>query len=312
MKFERLSLFSLFLCGVLSSLTYIGCYTDDRHRRVRDLPTKAAPTHSEVTCGEQCRALGFRYAGQQWISECFCGNTYGSQGTSTRCGDEGLLCASGTKTCSQANAVYDLQASSSDSNSCSIGRQSVEFGMPPHNHDIDKIEDATVGECQEACELNLECIGFSRSTRKTGVDDRGWCFLKSNDLPAKQSFDGWFLIIVRCVGLEPATTEAPQQRQPVAFELPQQRRDDSECSIGIQTVEHGMPPHKFDLENGSLEDATVDECQAECELDPLCMGYSRSVSETGANDRGWCFLKSDDLAAKESFDNWFLTIVRCT
>eukprot|EP01121_Diplochlamys_sp_Union-15-3_P022616 TRINITY_DN9695_c0_g1_i1.p1 TRINITY_DN9695_c0_g1~~TRINITY_DN9695_c0_g1_i1.p1 ORF type:complete len:439 (-),score=56.19 TRINITY_DN9695_c0_g1_i1:56-1240(-) len=59
---------------------YIGCYVDTS---VRDLNGYQF-SESDMTpgiCLDTCRKLGFKYAGVQYSSYCFCGNTYGKYGS---------------------------------------------------------------------------------------------------------------------------------------------------------------------------------------------------------------------------------------
>lgn len=49
------------------------------------------------------------YFGLQWESECYCGNSYGSQGKGGEaCGREGVNCGDGLSTCGNYNAVYSM------------------------------------------------------------------------------------------------------------------------------------------------------------------------------------------------------------
>ena len=92
---------------------YIGCFADNTNG-VRDLPF-AAERINEGTVPERaaiCLGLctGYAYFGLQWSNECFCGNTYGSQGVGDQCGsasttDNGL-CSNGQGNCGGHNAVY--------------------------------------------------------------------------------------------------------------------------------------------------------------------------------------------------------------
>ena len=86
---------------------YVGCFSDNADG-VRDLPIATAPltTSDSQTaldnCASQC--AGYQYIGLQWTSQCFCGNSYGSQGTA-ECPDDCGLQDSGTG-CGGRNAVH--------------------------------------------------------------------------------------------------------------------------------------------------------------------------------------------------------------
>ncbi|MGD0525634.1 MAG: WSC domain-containing protein [Polyangiaceae bacterium] len=84
---------------------YLGCYNDSA---TRDLPYNAYSSSSNTVelCVATCKAAGYAYAGAQYGSQCFCGNSYGGQGTSTNCN---MACSgNGAETCggSYANSVY--------------------------------------------------------------------------------------------------------------------------------------------------------------------------------------------------------------
>jgi len=61
---------------------YKGCYKDNTHGK-RDLPVKKGSGKTQGACESAC--VGFKYFGRQWDRECFCGNSYGSQGKSSGC-----------------------------------------------------------------------------------------------------------------------------------------------------------------------------------------------------------------------------------
>ncbi len=92
--------------GTPSTKGYIGCYTDSS---ARDLPYAAYSnntTSSDDSCVSACQSAGYKYAGAQDGNQCFCGNSYGSQGTSNNCN---MACAGNSgETCGGfwANSVY--------------------------------------------------------------------------------------------------------------------------------------------------------------------------------------------------------------
>lgn len=55
--------------------------------------------------------------GRQHSADCWCGDTYGSQGDSDACGDQGELCGNGITNCGNANAIFELQAIHEDEDS---------------------------------------------------------------------------------------------------------------------------------------------------------------------------------------------------
>ena len=89
---------------------YLGCFNDQSER---DLPAAFMniPNMTNATCQATCRSKGFTYAGTQYGSQCFCGNSYGKYG---QAGEEkcNMPCAgsSGEK-CggTWANTVFKLK-----------------------------------------------------------------------------------------------------------------------------------------------------------------------------------------------------------
>ena len=66
----------------------------------------AHPSHEE--CARECAAAGFAYMGVQYTNECYCDNSFGSQGPSDNCGNRGDTCGTGqpSPTCGGALAVF--------------------------------------------------------------------------------------------------------------------------------------------------------------------------------------------------------------
>jgi hypothetical protein len=87
--------------------SYIGCYTDCGDGGSRDLSVFGGVDYSSMTAG-YCATLcsGYAYFGTQYARECWCGDSYGSFGTSAGCtssctGDATEVCGGAC-----ANSVY--------------------------------------------------------------------------------------------------------------------------------------------------------------------------------------------------------------
>ena len=63
---------------------------------------------TQSLCSAMCSGNGYRYMGLQWSDECYCGDSYGSHGVATGCGDGGRNCGDGLLTCGYMNAVFEL------------------------------------------------------------------------------------------------------------------------------------------------------------------------------------------------------------
>jgi hypothetical protein len=68
-----------------ASAEYLGCFTDSS--AMRDLPYAGYDGQNNTVegCIAACAAKGYLYAGAQYFTQCFCGDSYGGQGTSTQC-----------------------------------------------------------------------------------------------------------------------------------------------------------------------------------------------------------------------------------
>ena len=103
--------------------SYIGCFKDQGNPfgvENRDL-NKAIFSKNDMTiskCIDYCKSKGFKYAGLQYSSYCFCGNSYGKYGKANNCnmkcaGDANEICGG-----FWANSIYSTQ---------------TKKGIKPHN-----------------------------------------------------------------------------------------------------------------------------------------------------------------------------------
>jgi len=95
---------------------FLGCYKDQSNGQSelggRDLNGIRLPDDQKMTtqsCTAACKAKGFKYAGLQSSSSCFCGNEYGRTGKSAGCtsicaGNPGQTCGG-----NWANSVYRVK-----------------------------------------------------------------------------------------------------------------------------------------------------------------------------------------------------------
>jgi len=96
---------------------YLGCFNDNNGRRDLTGSGPDAVASDPLNAAEECASFcdGYTYFGLQYTNECFCGNSYGSQGVAdeTDCDADGSitdgvadLCANGAGDCGNRNAVY--------------------------------------------------------------------------------------------------------------------------------------------------------------------------------------------------------------
>ena len=91
--------------GPLPRLTYLGCYADSMTRELPDQVFGGQYTTVE-SCAADCAYHGYFYAGPENGDQCFCGDTYGTQGPGTGCTDP--CTGNGSEVCggSYQNSVY--------------------------------------------------------------------------------------------------------------------------------------------------------------------------------------------------------------
>lgn len=86
---------------------YLGCYADKPQRDINTQYTSNGSMTIEA-CSATCRRQGYKVAGLQYGSQCFCGNRYGRYGKSSACN---MPCAGNkSQTCggTWANSVYSI------------------------------------------------------------------------------------------------------------------------------------------------------------------------------------------------------------
>ncbi len=97
------------LCSTEAQAQYLGCFKDNSSR---DIAARHWSSGSMTVgkCVADCRSRGYRYAGVQYYTHCFCGNSYGRLGRASNCtakcgGNKSQTCGG-----SWANSVYDTGA----------------------------------------------------------------------------------------------------------------------------------------------------------------------------------------------------------
>jgi len=97
----------------ISNAVYLGCYKDQGDpygTRGRDLSGYmfSSPNMTTELCISECRKRGFAFAGTQYGSQCFCGNSYGKFGPANNCnmpcsGNKSEICGG-----FWANSIYKI------------------------------------------------------------------------------------------------------------------------------------------------------------------------------------------------------------
>ncbi len=87
---------------------YLGCFKDTGDRDLSGYSFSRSGMTTQI-CLDTCQQKGFSYAGTQYSSQCFCGNSYGKYGKASNCN---MPCSGNkTETCggNWANSVYAIK-----------------------------------------------------------------------------------------------------------------------------------------------------------------------------------------------------------
>jgi len=165
-------------------MRYMGCFRDKGDPfglKGRDLFFFAFGSYAMTPnlCIRECAKRGFRYAGVQYGTQCFCGNSYGSYGRATNCdmecsGDKSQMCGG-----SWANSVYKADGLNVSN---TIYKRGVELGVDRKGSDYRQIDlpypDYRL--CQEACIKDIKCMAWTYVKPYTIQGSYAKCWLKSS------------------------------------------------------------------------------------------------------------------------------------
>jgi len=169
----------LFLLVASLNATYIGCFKDagdPNGLKGRDL-NKFFMRSSDMTiekCINACKKRGFKYAGVQYYSWCFCDNNYGKYGPSNNChtkcvGNNNQICGG-----EWANSIYSTTKSNTNNIEFNIDRPGSDY----KSFDL-KINNFLL--CKDACENDKKCKAWTYV--KPGIQGpNAKCWLK-NSIP---------------------------------------------------------------------------------------------------------------------------------
>ncbi len=162
---------------------YLGCFRDQGDPfglRGRDLADFGFGSEKMTPslCMRECAKRGYRYAGVQYSSQCFCGNSYGKYGKAVNCnmrcnGDKSKICG-GT----WANSVYNVShlnvsrihyGSGVEVNIDRPGSDYKSFNLPYPDYRL----------CQNACESDPKCMAWTYVKPYTIQGQNARCWLKN-------------------------------------------------------------------------------------------------------------------------------------
>jgi len=162
---------------------FLGCFKDQGDPfglRGRDLAAFgfSSDKMTPELCSRECAKRGYTYAGVQYSSYCFCGNTYGRFGRATNCN---MRCSGNpNQTCggSWANNIYYIAGLGVPRDQYIPG---VEFGTdrPGSDYKNFKLPYPDYKLCKEACEREPACKAWTYVKPFTIQGPQAWCWLKN-------------------------------------------------------------------------------------------------------------------------------------
>ncbi len=157
-----------------------GCFADSNTRDLPFLVSSGAPDMTVEQCRSSCYVLGYAYAGLESSAQCWCGDSYGSQGTSTSCselcsGDAGEVCGG-----AWANDVWTSSAPGFVGCFADSATRDLPYTV------TGQATNMTIEQCRSACyasgytyagvEDGNQCFcGDSYGSQGTATDCTSWC-----------------------------------------------------------------------------------------------------------------------------------------
>ena len=92
--------------GSIGAFTYQGCYTESSPTRVLNAFGTSVANMTEEYCVVTCAARGFRYAGAEYGTQCYCDQGLGSAASLVDDGQCKMLCGgNGSEYCGAGNRL---------------------------------------------------------------------------------------------------------------------------------------------------------------------------------------------------------------
>ncbi|GKT44524.1 WSC domain-containing protein [Colletotrichum spaethianum] len=132
----------------------LGCYTDSPSSRSLSYKIPSFDKFSAAQCVSQCAGLGYQFAGLEYGSECFCGNTIDNGNSPASSGCDMSCAGNRFDTCGGAGRINIYQAACQGTRDCHFG-----YGL------IDEIDITSDKQCSDHCHANPNCQSY-----QLGVD----------------------------------------------------------------------------------------------------------------------------------------------
>ncbi|KAK2029668.1 WSC-domain-containing protein, partial [Colletotrichum zoysiae] len=125
------------------------CYTDSTNRRAL-LYKVPISKFSAAQCVSQCDSLGYKYAGVEYGSECYCGNSIDGGNTPASSGCDMPCDGNRLDKCGGAGRINIYEFNCKGTRGCGNSNVAMDVG---HAN--------TLNECSDRCQADLDCMSFS-------------------------------------------------------------------------------------------------------------------------------------------------------
>ncbi|EFQ34788.1 WSC domain-containing protein [Colletotrichum graminicola M1.001] len=125
------------------------CYTDSPSRRALSYRVPSFNKFSAAQCVSQCDSLGYEYAGTEYGSECYCGNSIDGGNSQASSGCDMSCAGNQFDTCGGAGRISIYKADCKGTGDCHFNYGKIDVTHP-----------ATKKECSDRCHANPDCVVF--------------------------------------------------------------------------------------------------------------------------------------------------------
>ncbi|KAK1994348.1 WSC domain-containing protein [Colletotrichum falcatum] len=137
---------------------YQNCYTDSPSHRTLSYKVPSFDKFSAAQCISRCDSLGYQYAGLEYGSECFCGNSIEGGSTPASSGCDMSCDGNRFDTCGGAGRISIYQTDCKGTPDCHFNYGLIDLTFP-----------ATKKECSDRCHANPDCMAIQIGPYGSGI-----------------------------------------------------------------------------------------------------------------------------------------------
>ncbi|KAF9873174.1 hypothetical protein CkaCkLH20_09337 [Colletotrichum karsti] len=136
-----------------------GCYTDSPSTRALSFKVPNFGNFSAAQCVSQCSTLNYQYAGLEYGSECWCGNSIDNGNAPASSGCDMACVGNHADTCGGAGRVNIYQAACNGTPGCHFGYGLIRLLFTASN----------VKQCEDACHADPNCLSIQFGTEPSST-----------------------------------------------------------------------------------------------------------------------------------------------